>query len=181
MPKYHIEAKQHWEPFNYQDETYSLSHLNVHKVVFKGKNEVFEFIVTYGLHCFAKDDQKHSIDITYSDSHEIRKINLERYNASKLIRKHIDTLDQQTFLYETTSEKYFIIKHENTETGVIEPLKICICAFKENRLLRLHITSVFFERENNKLPKNKVSIFKIAKDIKRRRKNKFIPKEATRK
>jgi len=150
-------------------------------VLFKGKKCDYRFVVTYGLHCFAKNDQEHSITTTYCDGFETRQINLERYHLSKFLRGVIENLDSHKLLYETTKEKYFTFEHINDLTGDIEKCKVCLCIFKENRLLRIHVTSAFFDRENKELNKKGFSIFKIAMDTQKKPRNQRIPKEASRK
>ena len=90
MKRYHIAARQQWEDFTHNGNSYSLNHLSSHEVVFNGKNHRYTFVVTYGLHCFAKNDQPHTIDLQYSDGHEIRNVNLERYHLSKYLRAIIE-------------------------------------------------------------------------------------------
>lgn len=181
MKKYNIKARQHWSPFTYNNLDYCLKHLSVHEVTFKGSKKDFTFIVTYGLHCFAKDGQNHSVDKMYSDSFESRQIHLERYHLSKHLRGFIEDLASQKLMYETTKEKYFTFEHTNDLSGIKELCKICICVFKENRLLRLHVTSSYFDREHKEVKKSGVSIFKVATDAVKKKKTFDIPKEASRK
>ena len=180
MKKYHIQARQHWESFTHEGEEYCLRHLSCHEVVFEGQRDTYKFVVSYGLHCFAKNDQEHSIELTYSDDFETRQINLERYHLSKYLRGMIEELDKHKLLYETTKEKYFTFEHVNDLTGELEQCKICLCIFKENRLLRIHVTSAFFVREEGNISTSGFSIFKIALDTKRKPKRHDIPKEASR-
>ncbi len=181
MKKYHIQARQQWEAFHYNDEQHSLKHLSAHEVSFKGNKDTYKFVVTYGLHCFAKDGQEHSIDLSYTDDFEIRNINLERYEASKHLRMCIENLDKQKLIYETTQEKYFTFDSITSFRGYPESYKVCLCIFKENRLLRIHVTSAFFDRENKPITNKHFSIFKLAMDTKKAKKKSGIPKEATRK
>lgn len=180
MKNYHIQARKQWDSFSYNQTQYCLRHLDAHEVQFIGKKQTFNFVVTYGLHCFAKSDQAHSIDLMYSDGFEQRQINLERYHLSKYLRGIIENLDKQKLLYETTKEKYFTFEHVNDLTGEIEKCKICLCIFKENRLLRIHVTSAFFDREDKKIHQKGFSIFKVAMDTFKKPRNRNIPKEASR-
>lgn len=182
MAKYHIEAKVSWAPFYIGCTEYSLSHLTGHEVTYVGKKDSFTFVVTYSLHCFAKDDDTHSISSTYTDGKETRQINLERYEASKSLRYLVENFDKnnQRF-YETATEKFFTVKMLNSINNVEEPYKICFCTFKENRLLRMHITSAFFDRSNRTYNQKQYSIFKIAMDAKRRPRSRILPIEARKK
>lgn len=181
MKNHHIEARQFWENFSHDGTNYCLKHLNSHEVFFEGNKCSYTFVVTYGLHCFAKDEQEHSISTTYSDSFETRQINLERYLLSKSLRGFIENLNSQKLLYETAKEKYFTFEHTNDLTNQREKCKICLCIFKENRLLRIHVTTAFFDREIKEINQKGRSIFKIAMDTKKKPRRQEIPKEATRK
>lgn len=181
MKKYHIKAKQLWDSFSHDGTKHCLKHLSIHEVTFKGDKYNYTFVVTYGLHCFAKNNQEHSLTTEYYDGFETRQVNLERYHLSKFLRGFIENLDSHKLLYETTKQKYFTFEHANDLTGHTETCKICLCIFKENRLLRIHVTSAFFNRENRDLSKKGISIFKIAMDTQKKPKTQEIPKEATRK
>jgi hypothetical protein len=182
LRKYHIEAKSSWEPFFIDQSEYGLGHLTGHKVTYTGNKESFVFIVTYSLHCFTKDDDTYSVTSTYSDGKETRQINLERYEASKKLRGFVENFDKnnQKF-YETATEKFFTIEMLNSFNNVVEPYKICFCTFKENRLLRLHITSAFFDRTSRTYNQKQYSIFKIAMDARKRPKDRILPIEARKK
>ena len=65
---------------------------------------------------------------------------MERYEASKQIRNILVNLPSMS-LYHTDAEKYFTLHMMNSATKQIEPYKICVAFFKENRLLRMHILS----------------------------------------
>lgn len=93
----------------------------------------------------------------------------------------IEKLDSHKILYETTKEKYFTFEQKNDLNNKIERYKICLCIFKENRLLRIHVTSAFFDREQRKVTQKGFSIFKIAMDTQKKQRSKEIPKEASRK
>ena len=180
LKKYHIVAHQSWSSFSHDGVDYCLRHLTAHDVVFIGEKRSYKFIVTYGLHCFAKDDQEHSISTTYSDNHEKRQINLERYHLSKSLRGVIESLDSKKLLYETTKEKYFTFEQMNDLTGDQERCKVCLCVFKENRLLRIHVTSAFFDRSYTEPHQKGFSIYKIALDTEMKPRTQEIPKEASR-
>jgi hypothetical protein len=181
LKKHHIKARQSWGEFSHDDTEYCLKHLDTHEVFFKGNKSDYTFVVTYGLHCFTKNNQEHSVLTTYHDEFETRQINLERYHLSKFLRGFIENLDSHKLLYETTKEKYFTFEHVNDLTGESEKCKVCLCIFKENRLLRIHVTSGFFDRGNKELNQKGLSIFKIAMDAQKKPKNEGIPKEASRK
>lgn len=67
MAKYHIDSVQQWTAFDHAGVTYSLSHLDAHEVTYKGEKAEYTFVVTYGLHCFAKEQTPYNIPVMYRD------------------------------------------------------------------------------------------------------------------
>lgn len=182
MAKFHIDSIQNWEPFEHDGETYSLSHLDAHEITYKGQKQDYKFVVTYGLHCFAKDGTFHNIPLMYEDGREQLTICMERYEASKQIRSILANLPE-VLLYHTAAEKYFTLHMMNSATGQMEPYKVCIAFYKEKRLLRMHILSAFFARTGPgapevPIPNKAVSLFKVALDTSRIPRNTPGPKEA---
>lgn len=182
MPKFHVDAIQHWEPFEHAGEPYGLGHLDSHEVLFQreeGKDPI-RFIVTYGLHCFTKDGTEHNIPLKYADGRESQFICMERYKASKQLRGMLEKLDGAT-VFLTQGESFFTLNVMNNESGEVEPFKICMAIFRENRVLRIHVTSAFFARQGEGSPgvpitKRGFSIFKIAVDTQKKPNGQF-PKE----
>lgn len=182
MAKYQIDSIQSWQPFEHSGVTHSLSHLDAHEITYKGEKAEYKFVVTYGLHCFAKDGTAHSIPVMYADGRESKSICMERYEASKHLRAILSNLASMT-LYETAAEKYFSLQMMNSATNTMEPYKICIAFFKEKRLLRMHILSAFFARKGagalgEPIPHKSLSLYKVAMDTQKKRKGGRIPKEA---
>lgn len=177
-----MDAISQWEPFEYAGQPHDLGHLDCHEVVFQkeeGKDPI-RFVVTYGLHCFTKDDTEQNIPLMYADGRESRTICLERYEASKRLRGLIESLDVAT-IYQVQGEVFFTVTVLNTSSGQLEPFKICMAIFRENRLLRIHVTSAFFVRTGEGAPgvpvqKKGFSIFKVAADT-RHKPNGQFPKE----
>lgn len=179
---YHIQAIQGWEPFDHAGVSYSLAHLDCHEIIFPHSNgkDKFRFVVTYGLHCFTKDETEQNIPLKYADGRESRYICLERYEASKQLRKMLERLDTAT-VYLTSGESFFTFEVLNNQSGLIEPFKICMAIFRENRMLRIHVTSAFFARIGEGSPgvpvrKKGFSIFKVALDTQKKPNGQF-PKE----
>lgn len=182
MAKFHIDSIQTWESFEYNGQIYSLSHLDAHEITYKGEKKDYKFVVTYGLHCFAKDSTPFNIPLTYEDGRETLTICMERYNASKQIRSILGNLPD-AILYHTAAEKYFTLYMMNSATGQREPYKVCVAFYKEKRLLRMHILSAFFVRTGPgapgvTIPNKAVSLFKVALDTSRSPRNAPYPKEA---
>ncbi len=142
VAKYHIESVQEWAPFTHNGQSYSLSHLNAHEITYKGKMQDFKFVVTYGMHCFTKDGTPYNIPFKYQDARESISVCLERYEASKQLQHILPNLPS-LMLYQTTEEKYFTLQMMNSATNQLEPYKICVAFFKENRLMRIHVLSAF--------------------------------------
>lgn len=185
MAKYQIDSIQSWGGFEHDGVSYSLSHLDAHEITFKGRKDSYKFIVTYGMHCFAKEGTPFNIPVDIADGRETKPICMERYEASKCLRAIIRGL-QDVRLYKTDNEKFFTFHTMNSATNQVEPYKVCIAFFKEKRLLRMHVLTAFFAREglgslavpiDEKKIKSE-SLFKIALDVKARPKHARIPKEA---
>lgn len=181
MPKYHVDSIQTWFPFEHDGESYDLSHLNCHEVVFKAQQGDISFVVTYGLHCFTKDDTEHNIPVVYPDGRHSQAVCLERYHASKQLRGIIEHLDQGARLYHQEGERFFTVEVQNNLNGVAEPYKVCLAIFREHRLLRMHVTSAYFARIGEGAPgvpvnKKGFSIFKVALDTQKKPKGQY-PKE----
>lgn len=180
---YHIDCIQEWEGFNYQGTEFSLKHLSAHELRYQGNKKAYTFVVTYGLHCFAKNDSMHSIPIEYSDSRETRTVDLERYHASKHLKGILGRINEKSVtIYETTTDKYFTIEVINNLSEIPEAYKICLAVFKENRLLRMHVLSSFFVREGEGSPDTPItrkgfSFYKMAMDVERKQRSQKGPKE----
>lgn len=182
MPKFHVDSIQNWEPFEHEGLTYSLNHLDCHEILLhkeEGK-EPIRFVVTYGLHCFTKDGTGHNIPQTYADGRESQHICMERYEASRQLRGMLEKLAGAT-VYLTQGESFFTLEVMNSLSGAVEPFKICMAIFRENRLLRIHVTSAYFARTGEGSPgvpvrKRGFSIFKIAVDTQKKPKGQ-CPKE----
>ncbi|EPF0317359.1 hypothetical protein ACSN7O_004788 [Enterobacter chuandaensis] len=181
VAKYHIESVQEWAPFTHNGQSYSLSHLNAHEITYKGKTQDFKFVVTYGMHCFTKDGTSYNIPFKYQDARESISVCLERYEASKQLQHILPNLPS-LMLYQTTEEKYFTLQMMNSATNQLEPYKICVAFFKENRLMRIHVLSAFFARTGpgapgEPIPQKPVSLFKVAVDTAKKPRNSGRPKE----
>lgn len=182
MAKFHIDSIQNWEPFEHGGASYSLSHLDAHEITYKGQKKGYTFVVTYGLHCFAKEDTPYAIPVVYQDGRENKTICMERYEASKQIRQILDNLPSQK-IFNTDGDRYFTLNMMNSATGLSEPYKVCIAFYKEKRLLRMHILSAFFAKTglgspDEPITKKPVSLFKIAMDTEAKPRNASYPKEA---
>lgn len=170
MPAFHVDSIQHWEAFEHDRMSYDLGHLDSHEVFFQKEEgkEAIRFVVTYGLHCFTKDGTEHNIPLKYPDGRECQFICLERYEASKQLRGMLEKLAYAT-VYLTQGESFFTLDVLNNASGEVEPFKICMAIFRENRVLRIHVTSAFFARLGEGAPgvpvkKKGFSIFKVAAD-----------------
>ena len=186
MAKYHIDSIQVWGNFHHEGKEYCLAHLSAHEVSFFDKKKTeHRFIVTYGLHCFTKDETEFNIPVIISDGRHEQYVCLERYECSKYLPMLLKKIDEPRIkLYQTAHEKFFFIHGFHPATNEEVPYKICVAFFKENRKLRIHVTSAFIAREGEGSPgkpvqSNKgVSLFKIITDLVRAPKKKRAgPKE----
>lgn len=173
--KFHIKAIQKWESQEYENTSFDMSHLNAHELIIHSKKMDYKLVVTYGLHCFTKNNSPFSLPILVKDSSgDTRQFDVERYLASKELKNILfseDILGQLRF-YKSDQKRYFTIHKMNNFTNKIEPYKICVTFFKENRLLRLHVLTAYFVREgtgteDNPIPSNTPSftIFKLLSDL----------------
>jgi len=187
LKKFNIAAQQKWPNFNHNGIEYPLDHLNVHTITFSGEKHEFPFVVTYGLHCFAKDNNEGNevyvpfeAELAYQDGRETRPFCFERYQMSKLLPEYIKSFDMAMIRVIGGADKYRVIELIDQDTGDVLEYKIGFSCFKENRLFRLHVTTAFIERrEGLKVGDHKhKSIFQIALELKKRPRNSDIPKEA---
>lgn len=181
MQKYQVDSIQVWEDFEHDGIPYPLGHLACHEVVFKGEKISPTFVVTYGLHCFTDDHSEYGIPYKYADGRHERKVCLERYEASKKLRRILEQLDQGALIYQTEEERFFTMDMLNSATGKLEHYKICLAFFHEHRLLRMHVTSAFFARKGEgvdfPVKKKGYTIFKIASETRMKPKGHSYPKE----
>lgn len=183
---YHIEAQQRWPQFSYQGKEYNLKHLDAHKVTFRGDKYEFSFVVTYGLHCFAKDEKPEGEDVDeeleYFDGRESRPFSFERYELSKQLPYFISSLNGKNIKeIGGSKEKYRIVEILNKDTNKTSEYKIGFCCFKENRLLRIHVTTAFIEKREGLVEgKHKnTSILNIGITLNKKPKKEVgVPKEA---
>lgn len=180
MAKFHVDSIQEWQSFEHDGVEYDLGHLSSHLVVFKADKQDFEFVVTYGLHCFTKDDSGANIPYRYEDGRHGQMVCLERYEASKQLKGIIEKLNVAT-IYHTEGERFFTMSVLNGATGLLEPYKVCLAFFREHRLLRIHVTSAYFARTGEGSPdtpinKKGFSVFKVAMDTQNKPKGQ-CPKE----
>lgn len=186
MGKAHVDSIQEWGSFTHEGETYCLGHLRSHELKFVGQDSTeYLFTVTYGLHCFTKDGTDHNIDVCFCDGRHSQNICLERYECSKHLRRILEGLGRPDVkLFRTNEQKYFTVELLNNLTGEAERYKVCVAFFKENRLMRIHVTSAFFVRTGEgslekPIDRKGFSLFKLAKDLKKRpRRDSGSPKEA---
>ncbi|MFA0921485.1 hypothetical protein ALP73_01080 [Pseudomonas coronafaciens pv. garcae] len=180
MAKFHVDSIQEWQPFEHDGVKYDLGHLSSHLVIFKADKKDYEFVVTYGLHCFTKDDTGTNIPYWYEDGRHGQMVCLERYEASKQLMGIIEKLDAAT-IYHTEGERFFTMRVLNSATGLLEPYKVCLAFYREHRLLRIHVTSAYFARTgegsaDTPISKKGFSIFKVAMDTQKKPKGQ-CPKE----
>lgn len=180
MAKFHVDSITDWESFEYKGVLYTLSHLNAHEVTFLSeKGNPFCFIVTYGLHCFAKDGSPFNIPVFFTDGREKRQICMDRYEKSKKIRSLLESLsDNKRYLINQTQDRYFTLCLLDEEEEKKTFYKICLAIYKENRKLRIHVTSAYVVDKGFSDTSKGLSIFRIAQSVTKSPKNNAGPKEA---
>ena len=157
-----------WKPFILNGQVYDLSHLDAHWIEYQDNREGWEpnsykFKVTYGLHCFTKED----LDLSETESplwiykapREARHFNLARYNLSKQLPTIVRSLGEtKTLVFFAGYGNFATVKVIDCE-GVKTDYFVVFRVFRENRAFRLHVESAY-PRERGKV--KKVSFFAIA-------------------
>lgn len=144
-----------WNAFEYEGETYDLSHLDAHKVTYihrsksPGKADIsYEFWVTYSFHCFAKDypdqcpiQQK---SLMYSSPKESRPFCFNRYDLSKnYLRTMIDNLDGPNVKVIHAGYSSYAAHKVITASGSQFWYFAAFRAYKHEKKFRIHVTSAY--------------------------------------
>lgn len=176
-----VKEVTNWKSFTLDGKAYDLSHLNAQRVEYldtrnKDKPITYRFIVTYGLHCFAKDTEELSPEesqlLMYKAPRESRPFNFERYELSKQLPSIINSLgNSETLVCHAGYGKFAAVKvldSNGNEVNYFVPFAV----FKESKKLRLHVQSAYPKPEGiGKI--RKVGFFVIAKNLLH---NKKLPK-----
>jgi hypothetical protein len=176
-----VEEVTNWRNFTLDGKIYDLSHLNAHWVEYvdtrdEEKPITYKFIVTYGLHCFAKDSEELSTEksqlLMYNAPRESRPFNFERYEPSKQLPTIINSLgNRETLVCHAGYGKFATVKvldSNGSEVNYFVPFAV----FKESKKLRLHVQSAYPRYEGIGRVQ-KVGFFVIAKNLLH---NKKLPK-----
>jgi len=143
-----------WRDFTFNSTVYDLSHLNAHQVEYfddrdKDNPITYTFTVTYSFHCFTKESESeyHSTEelkqLIYDAPAESRPFNFERYELSKHLPSIIKSLsDKQTFVGHAGYNSYATVKLLNLK-GIEVDYLVIFKVFRENKKLRLHVTSAY--------------------------------------
>jgi hypothetical protein len=168
-----------WKPFVLNEQVYDLSHLDSHWVEYQDNREgrepnSYKFKVTYGLHCFTKEEPNMSEAESplriYKAPKEAKHFNVARYDLSKQLPSIIRSLGEtETFVFFAGYSNFATVKVMDFE-GVNVGYFVVFAVFRENKALRLHVVSAYpRERGNVK----KVSFLVIAFNLLN---NKPLPK-----
>ncbi|PZV25373.1 MAG: heat-shock protein [Snowella sp.] len=168
-----------WKRFVFNEQVYDLSHLDAHWVEYQDNREgreanSYKFKVTYGSHCFTKEDpnlsEAESSLWIYKAPKEDRHFNIARYNLSKQLPSIIRSLGEtDTLVFFAGYGNFATVKVIDFE-GVKTDYFVVFRVFRENRAFRLHVESAY-PRERGKV--KKVSFFAIASNL---LKGKDLPK-----
>lgn len=139
-----------------------------------GQNHQRGWVTIAGIGC------QHHWNTQYADGRHEQAICLERYEASKELPRIVEQLDQ-ALLYNTEGERFFTLTVTTDVGGVARPYKVCFAVLRDNRLLRIHVTSAFVARVGEGAPgvpvtKKGHSIYKVISDV-RKKPNGQRPKE----
>lgn len=159
-----------WKDFVFNKVTYSLSHLDSH--IFEVTDErkpdniiEYKIHVTYGFHCFAKDEENLTeadrVKLNYDAPRESRPFNFRRYELSKYLPGIINSLgDPGTLVFHRGYENYATMKIVD-DNGIEVDYIVSFSIFREQKKLRLHVRTAY--PESNGIGKvKKVRFFTLA-------------------
>lgn len=170
-----------WKNFTLNGKTYDFSHLNAHWVEYLDERNAekpftYKLMVTYGLHCFAKDTEEISGKelqlLMYKSPREFRAFNFERYELSKQLPNIIKSLgDKETLVCHAGYGKFATVKIIDSN-GIAANYFVPFAVFKESKKLRLYVHSAYLMYEGIGKVK-KVGFFVIVNNLLN---NKKLPK-----
>jgi hypothetical protein len=164
-----------WNPFEYGDQTYDLSHLHPKLVIYtqaaKGclPERRYEVQLSYSLHCFTRKyapEENPESSMAYSDSRETRLFDFHRYACSKHLPAIVDALPT-SHCYHTGHGNFFTFKLLNPATGEPETYEVYFEASRSGTKptkVNLFVQSAYVrDRQHSNQPtrKKKISFFVI--------------------
>lgn len=109
----------YWNPFEYQNEIYSLDHLHpmqwnlIQEVDVNNPARTYRIEVVFSLHTFTTATENyHDSDLHYSDPRETRTFCFDRYDKSKLLPDIIRSLNTG-YVFHTGKQNFMRIDREN--------------------------------------------------------------------
>jgi hypothetical protein len=155
-----------WKSFVHDGKIYDLSHLDAQTITYvHSSGQEFQFFITYGLHCFAKESasmsESEQASLLYHAPRESRPFHFQRYAYSKHLPDIIQNLGTAR-VFDAGWDGYTTIKIWN-EDGTQIDYKVVFKAFREKKKLRLHISSAYEIEPNWKM--KPVSFFAIAQNL----------------
>lgn len=147
-----VEEVTKWRKFIANGQTYDLSHLDACWVEYLDDRDInnpvtYRFIVTYGLHCFAKESEEHTSEelesLMYHAPRESRPFNFERYRLSKQLPSIIQALNEQTTLVVHAGYGNYATVKVVDSKGVEVDYFVVFKVFKEKKKFRLHVASAY--------------------------------------
>lgn len=147
-----VQEVKRWRAFSANGKTYDLSHLDAHWIEYIDDRDInkpitYKFIVTYGLHCFAKDSDnltdEQSESLMYHAPRESRPFNFERYYLSKQLPDIIKALgDQATLVIHAGYGNYAAVKVLDSNDVEVDYF-VAFTVFREKKKFRLHVMSAY--------------------------------------
>ncbi|WP_447874500.1 stationary phase growth adaptation protein [Serratia fonticola] len=147
-----IEEVKKWRAFtDAEGMSWDLSFLDAHAVTYTHRSEgkedrVYKFIVSYSFHCFCKEYPEQSEDekraLMYDSPRESRPFCRVRYGlAKRYLRDIVLSLDRQRIVH-AGHGSYAVVEALN-DAGESCFYHVPFRAFRENKKLRLHVTSAY--------------------------------------
>jgi hypothetical protein len=108
-----------WPTFEYEGESYDLSHLNPCTQKYERPaegnrpSEVYTVEVVFSLHCFShgpKPEEAYNAKLVYPNRYETRLFDLRRYEHSKLLPGIIQTLPERKPCHNRNRRNFFLVE-----------------------------------------------------------------------
>lgn len=137
---------QQWKAFEYEDQTFDLSHLDARKIQFNHpeRNEQYTLFFTISNHAFTRsirDGEEVPKEQIYPYPKDRRAFDEARYKLSHHLPKIIETLPEQ-FCYHGGHSRYCSCKLKDDDGSVIN-YQVVYRVWKNSGKMRFHIESAY--------------------------------------
>lgn len=144
---------QAWKKFSLNGADYDLSHLDACQLKYydiqdPDKPIIYEFIVTYAMHCFTEDfkdlSEEEKSRPCYSSHVESRPFSLSRYELSKHLPKIVQSLgSKESLIFHGKNNNYVALVRGLSGNKPDFGYLVAFRVFRESKKLRLHVQSAY--------------------------------------